>query len=377
MNDATNPTTAPEGAAPAGGTEDGDKTKTLVVDYSISRGLVGLLAKLNIALAITSYQSGRLYLLGRNPKGGLMINEQHFRRAMGMFYEDQTLYLAAQANIYRMENILRPGQVMDSQFTTCFVPRASHLIGAVNPHDVGVTKDDEILFVNTRYNCLAKVSRTHSFEPYWKPSFISEIVAEDRCHLNGMAMQDGVARYVSAVSTTDTDNGWRDHRRDGGVIIDLATDEIVCEGLSMPHTPKLFDDKLWLMNSGTGELGWVDFSKPDLSKRFTPVCFCPGFTRGLAFAGKYAFVGLSKPRHGHFDGLALGEILSEADLEPWCGMQVVDLETGTCVEWFRIQGDISEIYGVEALPELLCPRSYGFATNDVLSIVTLEDHELT
>lgn len=356
--------------------EDAVEEKTLVAEYSISPGLVGRLSDLKISLAISSYQAGRLYLLGRNPTGGLMINEQHFRRAMGMHYDDGVLHLAAGANIYRLVNVLRANQTMDGRFTDCFVPRTSHLIGQVNPHDVGVTAEGEILFVNTRYSCLAKISNTHSFQPWWKPSFITEIVPEDRCHLNGLAMQDGQAKYVTAVSTTDFQEGWREHRHDGGVVIDLATDRVVCEGLSMPHTPKLHDGKLWIMNSGTGELGWVDFSQANMAARFHPVCFCPGFTRGLAFAGKYAFVGLSKPRYGEFDGLELKQRLGDANLEAWCGVQVVDLETGDCVDWFRIKGDISEVYGIEALPDLISPRAYGSLSNEVVNIITVDDHDL-
>ena len=349
--------------------EDGDASPK----YSISEGFVGLLAKFNIAIAVTSYQSGRLYLLGRNPKGGLMVNEQYFQKAMGLHYLDGTLYMATLANIYRMENILRADQVMDGQFTDCFVPRTAHLTGILDAHDVGVTKKDEILFVNTRYNCIAEVSNAHSFKVHWKPDFISSVVSEDRCHLNGLAMQDGAAKYVTAVSKSDTIDGWRDRRSGGGIIIDVEENEIVCEGLSMPHSPRMYNGKLWVLNSGAGELGWVDLSKKDLSQRFQPVVFCPGFVRGLAFHDKYAFVGLSKPRYERFEGLTLDERLSKADSEPWCGVQVIDLNSGSCVQWFRIDGKIGELYDVEVLPSLICPRSYGFLTNDVLGIITVED----
>ncbi|MEM6463245.1 MAG: TIGR03032 family protein [Pseudomonadota bacterium] len=355
---------------------DSEKPVEPAAKYSISGGFVSLLAQLKLSLAVTSYQSGRLYLLGHNPKGGLMVNEQYFHKAMGLHYRGDTLYMATLANIYRMENVLRAEEVMDAQFTDCFVPRTTHLTGVLDAHDVGVKNDDRILFVNTRYNCIAEVSDVHAFKPWWKPEFISAIVAEDRCHLNGMAMQDGMPRFVTAVSKSDTIDGWRDRRADGGIVIDVEKNEIVCEGLSMPHSPRLYQGKLWLLNSGTGELGWVDLSKADPGGRFTPVIFCPGFVRGLAFYGKYAFVGLSKPRYERFEGLELDSRLKKADSEPWCGVQVIDLSSASCVQWFRIDGKIGELYDVEVLPGIVCARSYGFLKNDVLGLITVADHTL-
>lgn len=348
--------------------------------YSCSPGFIPMLNVLDCAIAATSYQSGRLYMLGRNPHGGLMVNEQFFRKAMGLHWKDGALYMATLANIYRMPNILRGDEVMDNQFSDCFVPRTTHMTGVVDAHDVGKARNGDILFVNTAFNCIARVDETHSFMPVWKPPFVSAIVREDRCHLNGMAMADGKAAYVTAVSKSDTIDGWRDRRADGGIIIDVDAEEIVCEGLSMPHSPRVHEGKLWVLNSGRGELGWVDFDEPDLKKRFKPVCFCPGFVRGLDFVGNHALVGLSRPRYERFEGLALDARLAETDSEPWCGVQIIDLTSGTCKEWFRIDGEIGELYDVCAMPGIQCPRSYGFLTDDVLGVVTVgnpdEDHDL-
>ncbi|RBW53467.1 DUF4915 domain-containing protein [Ruegeria sp. A3M17] len=134
--------------------------------------------------------------------------------------------------------------------------------------------------------------------------------------------------------------------------------------------PRLYQGKLWVLNSGTGELGWIDMTQQDPRQRFQPLAFCPGFVRGLAFYENFAFVGLSKPRYERFEGLALDQRLEDADSAPWCGVQVIDLNTGTCVQWFRIDSDIAELYDVEILPQTSCPRSYGFLTNDVFEIIT-------
>ncbi|TAE91314.1 MAG: TIGR03032 family protein [Verrucomicrobia bacterium] len=335
----------------------------------MSGGLLSLLGRLNISLAVTSYQSGRLYLLGRNPKGGLMVNEQYFRKAMGLCYHEGSLYLAALGHIYRMENCLRPQERMDSLFTQCFLPRTTHLTGQVNAHDVGISDKGEVLFVNTRYNCISTLSDRHSFRPVWKPSFISKIIAEDRCHLNGMAMAEGRPRFVTAVSKSDTIDGWRDRRSDGGIVMDVEKNSIVCEGLSMPHSPRLYRGKLWVLNSGTGELGVVNME----SNRFEPLVFCPGFLRGLSFHENYAFVGLSRPRYERFEGLALEDRLKQADSEPWTGVQVIDLTTGSCVQWFRIDGPIAELYDVAVLPDIVCAKSFSPATDESLGIVTIAD----
>lgn len=347
--------------------------KPIKVDYSASNGFLSFLNTHNLAICATSYQSGRLYLIGRNPKGGIMVNEEMFQKAMGLFVQDQTILLATLAHIYTMKDVLRPEQYINDQFTECFVPRTAHLTGVLDAHDVGMGSDGTIYFVNTSHNCIATVSDTHSFTPWWKPPFISQIVAEDRCHLNGMAMEDGTPRYATAVSRSDTIDGWRDRRSDGGVVIDIATNEVICEGLSMPHSPRVHNGKIWLLNSGTGELGYVDRGEKKSQGVFKPVVFCPGFVRGLSFHGKFAFIGLSRPRYQRFEGLALDQKLKDADSEAWCGIQIVDLDTGRCVDWFRIDGDIGELYDVAVLPNAICPKTLGPTTKDVLGLITIGD----
>ena len=342
------------------------------VTYSMSGGLVGLLASLKISVAFSSYQSGKFYLLGRNPEGGLMVNEQFFRQAMGIHVSGGTIYLATLSEIVRLENVLEPNQRINDTFDACFVPRTAHVTGALDAHDLGIDRDGRILFVNTRFNCLSTISERHSFRPVWTPPFVSRIVDEDRCHLNGMAMRDGRPVFVTAVSRSDTIDGWRDRRADGGVVVDVETGRIVCRGLSMPHSPRWYRGRLWLLNSGTGELGSIVPADGDSEGRFEPLTFCPGFLRGLSFHGRYAFVGLSKPRYQRFEGLALDERLRVADSEPWCGVQVIDLDTGACVEWFRIDGAVAELYDIDVLPGVTCPMSLGFGSEELMNLVTVD-----
>lgn len=372
------------------------------VEYSLSGGLLERLSSLKASLAFTSYQSGFLYMLGAGPKGGAQLHQSGMPKPMGLCTDGTgRLVLSAGAQLIRFENILASDQRINQVYDACFMPRLQHVTGQLDAHDVGVDADGRILFVNTRYNCLATVSQRHSFEEVWRPSFITELVDEDRCHLNGLAMRDGKPAFVTAVSKSNTIDGWRDRRADGGVVIDVESGEVVCEGLSMPHSPRWHDGKLWVLNAGTGELGHVEFpgdgAKPGAKSEtkspaksaaksaakpaakagpkaagkaaataaakkpamgtFKPVAFCPGFLRGLTFKNGYAFVGLSRPRYKRFEGLALDQRLRDADSEPWCGVQVIDLAKGSCVDWFRIDGDIGELYDVELIEGFGCPMT--------------------
>jgi uncharacterized protein (TIGR03032 family) len=341
------------------------------VKYSMSPGLPNFLGSNRIGLAISSYQSGKFYLLGQNKDGGLLVDERFFRKAMGICVADKdTLLLATLFQIIKFKNVLNEGQEVNHVFDTCYVPRELYVTGELDAHDVGQLKDGRIVFVNTTHNCLATTSERHSFTPLWKPPFVSKIVKEDRCHLNGLAMEEGIPRYVTAVSKSDTIDGWRDRRFDGGIVIDVASGEIVIGGLSMPHSPRVYGGKLYVLNSGTGELGWVEPAAKAADAKFHVVAFCPGFVRGLGFHGNFAFVGLSKPRYERFEGLALDKKLKDADSEPWCGVQIIDLDTGACVHWFRIDGAIGELYDVAVVPGVTRAMSLSFASNEVLGLVT-------
>ena len=283
------------------------------VAYSMSPGLSEFLGSQQIAIAASSYQSGKFYLLGQNLDGGLLVHERFFQKVMGIHVADRdTIWLATLFQIMKFRNILDRGQQINGLHDACYVPREMFTTGELDVHDIGLLKDGRVVFVNTLYNCLATTSARHSFAPLWKPPFISKIIKEDRCHLNGLAMEDGVPRYVTATSKSDTVDGWRDRRADGGVVVDVQTGEIVVGGLSMPHSPRLYRGRLWVLNSGTGELGWVERGSSAAAGRFNVLAFCPGFARGLAFHGRYAFVGLSKPRYERFEGLALDRRLGAA-----------------------------------------------------------------
>ena len=360
-------------------------------EYSVSPGLVALLHKHNISIALTSYESGLLYFLGRNKDGGINIHKTGLPKPMGLSVDTHegrnALTLTCGYQIMRFENVLQDNQAINNTFDACYVPRTVHLTGQLDAHDVGLDAAGQVVFVNTRFNCLATTSAQHSFEEVWTPPFITghsggdapaegpALVDEDRCHLNGLAMQDGAPRYVTAVSRSNTIDGWRDRRGDGGVVIDVQNGKIVCEGLSMPHSPRLHNGQLYLLNAGTGEFGTVEFGETtdeaaDTKGVFKPLAFCPGFLRGLSFHGNLAFVGLSRPRYKRFEGLDLDQRLKDADSEAWCGIQIIDLTTGACVDWFRIDGKIGELYDVEVIAGVVCPMAVPPTSNEAAQLVT-------
>jgi uncharacterized protein (TIGR03032 family) len=355
------------------------------VEYSVSAGLTERLAKSGISFAVTSYQSGLLYFVGRNPNGGINIHQTQLPKPMGLCMNDRGnvsgsenaapakgLTVTCNYQIMRFENVLQIEQAINNIFDACYVPRTVHVTGALDAHDVGIGCDGEVIFVNTRFNCLATTSPRHSFEVLWKPDFINDLVDEDRCHLNGLAMENGKPKYVTAVSRSNTIDGWRDRRADGGIVIDVGNNKVVCEGLSMPHSPRLHNGVLYVLNSGTGELGRVDF-KGGKTGIFKPIAFCPGFLRGLSFHGNLAFVGLSKPRYKRFEGLALGQRLKEADSEPWCGVQIIDLSSGACVDWFRIDGAVGELYDVEVVVGAVSPMAVPPVSDEAAKLITYEN----
>ena len=336
-----------------------------------SRQFTGWMAEHRLSLAFTTYQAGKLFLLGLQPNGKLDIFNRTFERCMGLHVSAQTLWLSSLYQFWRFENALEPGQSYQG-YDRMYVPQMAYTTGDLDIHDVALDKDNRPVFVNTLFSCLATVSETHSFKPLWQPPFISKLAAEDRCHMNGLAMQAGEPRYVTAVSRSDVADGWRDHRDDGGIVIDVKTNEVVVNGLSMPHSPRLHQGKLWVLDSGRGEFGYVDRERGT----FESVAFIPGYARGLIFIDGFAVVGVSKPRHNRtFSGLALDKRLQEKQAQARCGLYIIDLNTGDAVHWFRIEGVVEELYDVAVLPNSQRPMAIGLKTDEIHRVLSVAPND--
>lgn len=349
------------GAAPASRGEE--------VKISVSRGFADWLATNSVSIAVTSYQTGQLMLIGTLPQGRVSVFQRNFVRAMGLCATPQRIYLAAIAQIWRLENVLGAEERANQFFDRLYLPRAAHTTGDVDAHEIAVDKDGGVIFVNTKYSCLATFSDTHSFRPIWKPPFITKLAPEDRCHLNGLAMEDGRPKYVTAISRGDVVDSWRERRGDGGLLLDVDTGKAVVENLSMPHSPRLANGALWLLDSGRGHLCRVD----QQTNRAEAVAFCPGFLRGLSFWRSYAAVGLSLPRDGAFKGLALDEAIKSRDGAARCGVFIIDTRTGDILHWLQFESGIKELFDVAFIPGVKAPMCVGLASPEMRTFITCED----
>jgi protein O-GlcNAc transferase len=345
-----------------------DQSYTSLLQLLCSRQFPLWLQENGISLAMTTYQTSRLILVGVNPQENLSVFERLFKRAMGLFTTPDRLYLSSKYQIWQLNNVLEIGQLYNG-YDKLFIPRIGYTTGDLDVHDLANDSTGRIIFVSSILNCLATISDRHSCIPLWKPAFVSQLINEDRCHLNGLAMVDGMPRYVTACSQSDEIDGWRDHRRDGGCVIDVQSQEIIVDHLSMPHSPRMYQGKLWVLNSGHGDFGYIDLR----TGKFEPITFCPGYARGLAFWQNFAIVGLSKPRKDKtFSGLLLEERLLTKQADPRCGLIVIDLGRGSIVHWLYLEGIITELYDIQVIAQTKRPMVIGFQTDEIAQLLTLD-----
>ncbi len=340
-------------------------TQKSTLEITASGQFSAFLAEQNLSLAFTTYQSNRLVFISCQTNGRLKFHERLFDKPMGLYAEGERLYMSTRYQLWQFDNLLDTGEKY-GQCDRLYIPRTAYTTGDLNVHDVVLDDSQNIVFVNTDFSCLATLDPKYSFVPLWQPPFISKLVPEDRCHLNGLAMVEGKPGYMTACSATDTAAGWRNCRSDGGVVIDVEQNEIIATGLSMPHSPRWYKGKLWLLNSGTGELGYIDVEKG----QFVPITFCPGFVRGLAFWENFAVVGLSKLRSNHFTGLALEERLKAQKNTAHCGLMVIDLNNGQIVEWLNIGDTVEELFDIVVLPGVRQPEALGLQGDEIQRLVT-------
>ena len=324
-----------------------------------SPGFAGLLESLGVTLLVTTYQAGKLMAI-RGSEGRVSTLLRGFERPMGLAVKAPWQFALGARNqiwFYRNAPDIAPQLQPAGKHDACFIPRVSYVTGDIRCHEMAWV-DDQLWIVNTFFSCLCTVAADHSFVPRWRPPFLSVLAPGDQCHLNGLAVSGGKACYVTALGETDTPAGWRPTKADGGVIIKVPNGAILSRGLSMPHSPRMHEGKLWVLESGTGQLQTVAVKT---GKR-TLVAELPGFTRGLAFVGPYAFIGLSKVRESNLFG-NLPITAKGIDLQ--CGIWVVDVRSGQTVQFMQFEAGVEEIFAVEVLPGFRFPEIIGFQQDTI------------
>jgi uncharacterized protein (TIGR03032 family) len=331
-------------------------------NYAQSDSFASLLRQCGISLLVTTYQANKLLVI-REQQGGLSILVRSFERPMGLAVDPRRISLGTRDQVWTFRNApdLAPQVEPVGVHDACFIPRASHVTGDIGVHEVAWAGEEaaELWLVNTRFSCLCTLDANYSFVPRWRPPFITEMAAEDRCHLNGLAIVNHQPRYVTALGQTDTRGGWRANRARGGVVMSVPDGGVIADGLCMPHSPRWHQNNLWVLESGTGRLQQID---PASGVRHVVTDGLKGFARGLGIFGPYAFIGLSKIRAtSAMDGVPLAARREELK----CGIAVVDLRTGGVVAVVDFETAVEEVFDVQVLAGNRFPEVLGFQKETV------------
>ena len=309
-----------------------------------------LLTQLKSSLLLSTYQAGKLVVVSPQGSDSLTVLPRTFEKPMGIAIEGTKMAVACKDHVLTLENVpqlagnfpKKPG-VYDAMW----LPRMTYHTGIVDMHDIAFGKD-ALWAINTSFSCLCKLTGHTNFEPVWKPSFITDLEGEDRCHLNGLVMEDGQPRYVTALGKGDKMQSWRESIVDGGILIDLKTDEILFEGLAMPHSPMTYKGQLYGLLSAAGQLVHFDIE----NKKVNVIKELGGFCRGMDVIGDYAFIGMSKLRKNSSTFAKL-DIANMADS---AGIKIVHLPSGSMAGELTFKASVDEIYEVKVMPNMLRPN---------------------
>lgn len=334
---------------------------------SFTPNLPELLTKLNCTIVITTFQAGKVIFISPKNEEELVQLPRSFKRAMGLTTQADKMAIATANEIIVLRNSKELAVNYPSKKATydaLYVPRASYYTGEVDIHDLHWGKKG-LWAVNTSFSTLCLIDDNYSFTPVWKPHFISKLEGEDRCHLNGLAMENGEPAYITSLGKGDTKQAWRENIVKGGLLMHIPSNEIILEGLAMPHSPRLFDGKLYVLLSAKEELIAVDAQKGT----YGVIAHIPGFVRGMAKHGDFLFIGTSKLRKNS----STFKHLDIADKAAVAGVTILHLPTATIVAKLTYHASVDEIYDIQVLPNIVRPNILNTYKETHLKAVHLPD----
>lgn len=312
------------------------------IDFTYSQNIVELLKQMNATIILTTYQTNKIMLIGQE-NDQFDIRYKHFPRPMGMCKKDGKIFAGLGHGIYQFANFAGVAQGLEggNKYDACYMPQNIHFTGDIDIHEMEYLKD-ELYFVNTKFSCLCVKNPNSSFKPIWKPPFITLLQPTDKCHVNGFCSKDGEPKYVTMLGHNDEPLGWRETKANGGLLMDITTNEVLLEKLSMPHSPRWHQKKLYFLESGKGNISYYDFK----SKKAVEVAKVPGFTRGLDIVGDFAFIGVSKVRESAtFSGLEITKLAKRVS-----GVWIVNIKTGKIVSFVEFTSGLDEVFAITVVP---------------------------
>lgn len=314
------------------------------MQVSYSASFAAILAETKSTLAVSTYQSGKLMLISSLNGKHVVQFAKNLPRPMGIAINDKGLMaVACKSTVevfgnHRSLALTFPKE--PRKYDGMFFPRATYYTGQADMHDIA-WHEGGLIGVNTAFSCLSRITHHASFEPFWQPEFITDLVPDDRCHLNGLAMDDGQPKYVSLLGRSNVKQGWRENKLESGLIIDIQTGEVVADQLAMPHSPRVFNGQLFFLLSGVGEIYRYDPS----TKKIYLYAEGEGFVRGMTQLGGYLIVALSTVRES---SRSFGD-LPVVGRNHRAGLLVYELESGAKVADFFWEEQIKEIFDVHVL----------------------------
>jgi len=311
-----------------------------------------LLADLNVQLVVTREYEHLLVTIGVDER---RLPSQSFfpiPHPSGLALRGDTLFVASTRNpnqVFEFKAVAGDGPWATDGAPTMVPVRSTMLPGRFYLHDlafVGGVLHANAVGLNSVVR-LEEALRGGTPSVVWWPRCVevNGRAVTDRNYIQLNSIAAGESLETSCFSATADRMSTRrpGHRNfpvdKRGVIFAGKTGEPVLRGLTRPHTARFHGGRLWVDNSGYGEVGFAE------GQQFVALAKLPGWTRGLAFHRDVVFVGTSKviPRfYRYAPGLDLAGSC--------CGVCAVDVRSGRTLGAI-VWPDGNQIFAVEAVSD--------------------------